>query len=79
MKPKYIGLPVDQRLVHLVTEWDRKQSEKKFYNHNALAIYIQSIHVNVIPALDSGKSISEALECGFNDRLLDFMKKGMGV
>lgn len=79
MPEKYIGLPVKQRLVHIVTEWDRKQSTKRFYNPHALGLYIQSINNNVIPALDAGKSLKDALEAGFEDRLLDFLKKGLGV
>lgn len=66
---------IASRLTHLVTQYDQKQAGKRFYNPNALALYLGSIQDNVVPALASGQPLADALEAGFNDRVLSFLQR----
>lgn len=69
---------IRHKLVHAVTEYDRKQSTKPGYNMYALPQYLRSIQENVIPALISGKSIRQAILSGFNGRLATAALKSVG-
>jgi hypothetical protein len=65
------------KLVHAVTEYDRKQSTRKHYNIYALAQYLQAIERvdSEIPA----KGLRAALTGNFNGRLLDVCLKAVGL
>ena len=65
------------KLVHAVTEYDRKQSTKRGYNIWALPQYlsrIDSIEVDIA----AGSSVRDALVAAFSGRLLDACLKAMG-
>jgi hypothetical protein len=65
-------------LSHAVTEYDRKQSTKRGYNIYALPQYLGAINERVIPAIESGMSVREAIRKGFCGRLLDVCLKAVG-
>lgn len=67
------------KLESAVTEWDIKQSGKRGYNPNALYIMLKSIDDNVMPFIESGKDLKTALSNGFQDRILTFLEKKMGI
>jgi hypothetical protein len=62
------------RLDHYVTEWDRKESTKRYYNAFALGIYLERAE-RVSKAVGNGERLSIALEQNFCDRLLTFLTK----
>lgn len=64
------------KLIHLVTQWDVKQSKTKHHNPYALGIYMQAVDT-VMAEIEKGKALDAALEAAFDDRLLDFIRKGM--
>lgn len=53
------------RLIHHLTEYDRKQSINKGYNIYALPQYFNSVNDNVNPALERGATLPDALKAGF--------------
>lgn len=53
------------RLVMALTEYDRKQANRRGHNPNALALYFQSVQENVMPALAKGASKGKAIAEGF--------------
>jgi len=65
------------RLLHAVTEYDRKQEKRKGYNHYALAQYIGRLQ-EIEKDIAAGMSVREALVSGFNGRLLDILLKAAG-
>lgn len=69
---------IADKLLHAVTAYDEKQSTKKSYNMWALPQYIGAINERVIPALESGVSLREAIRSGFCGRLLDVCLKAVG-
>lgn len=64
-------------LDRLVSQWDRKQSTRKGYNPNALAIYLGRV-ADVVEHVKSGVPVVEAIDREFNDRLRDFLVKNLG-
>lgn len=71
MKPK-------DKLVSLLTQYDAKQSTKKGHNPFALGIYFQAAD-DCMAMVESGKPLRNALMTCFNDRLLDYLLRGMGL
>ena len=65
------------KLVHAVTEYDRKQESKRGYNPHALPIYLSAVQ-SVIDAMDAGKTVRQAILANFSDRLLDACLKAVG-
>lgn len=68
---------IHHTLVHAVTEYDRKESTKRYYNIHALAIYIGRVN-DVEADIESGVPLRAALLRGFNGRLLDAVLKAVG-
>lgn len=67
------------RLLHAVTQYDIKQSTKKFYNHYALAQYLMAVDRARDAMLDNpNMTIRQALITAFNGRLLDVCFKAVG-
>lgn len=64
------------KLIHAATEYDRKQSTKRGYNHHALALYFAAID-ETITEYDKGTPITRALENHFNDRLLTVLQRAV--
>ena len=61
-------------IISALIEYDKKQSKKKFYNRNALGIYMRAMQEEVDPALENN-DWKIALEEGFNGALLNFVIK----
>ncbi len=65
------------KLVHAVTEWDRKQSTKRHYNPYGLGIMLERVD-EVAYAIESGRDARIEIIAGFNDRLLDHVLRSVG-
>lgn len=65
------------RLVFSLTEYDRKQSTKKGYNHYALAHYFAAID-NVEEYMTKGLTLRQAIMRSYLGRLCDFILGKMG-
>lgn len=65
-----------QRLVNALTDYDRRQSTKRHYNHHALALYFQAVD-DVMEAVEQGVDIRTALAGSFNDHVLDTCLKAI--
>jgi len=65
-------------LNHIVTRYDRKQENKKCYNHYALGIYMIAVD-NAINDIDNGAKTIDAINNRFNDRLLAFILKNLDI
>lgn len=66
------------KLINAATEYDRKESKKKSYNRNALAIYLRMID-NVCQDIENGADVAEAIGRGFSGRLLTALAKAVKV
>jgi hypothetical protein len=71
-------LDTHDKLLHAVTEYDRKQSTKKGYNMYALSHYCGAINQRVIPAINQGVPIRKAILMGFCGRLADVCLRAVG-
>jgi len=65
------------KLVHAVTEYDRKQEGRRGYNMYALPQYLQAAH-NVTDEIIAGKTVRAAVVSNFCGRLLDVCLKAIG-
>ena len=65
---------IELRLVNAVTNYDRKESKKKYhnhyYNHYALPQYLQGVN-GVIEYLNNGMELRKAIKQCFIGRLAD--------
>lgn len=66
------------KLIHAVTEFDRKASKRKGYNPHALGIYFQRVD-EVCADIDKGADVRKAICAGFSDRLLDHCLKALDL
>jgi len=64
-------------LRNFVTEWDRRQSKKKYYNPHALPQYLEAVDLASVQA--NFVVLEKALRCHFDDRLFVFLLKRCGV
>ena len=64
------------RLIHAVTNWDRKQSTKRGFNPYALAQYFQALD-ETLALVDAGKTWQQAISATFNDRLETFLIRSL--
>ena len=69
---------INDKMVHAVTEWDRKQITKRGYNPYALGIYLQRVD-EVSKDIEKGTDPRKAIAAGFSDRLVDFILKQCGL
>jgi hypothetical protein len=74
MTTAYENRPLNDKLTSALTEYDRKQSTKRGYNHYALAIYFGAL-AEAQEEIDKGVEPSKALANNFNDRLLAALLK----
>ncbi len=65
------------KLIHAVTEYDRKQSTKRGYNHYALGQYFQRID-EICADIEAGADSRKAIVAGFSGRLADACLKAVG-
>jgi hypothetical protein len=65
------------KLLHELTEYDRKESTKRGYNRNALGIYMEALN-SAMEHIDAGKDIRKVLVGHFCGRLLTKMLKAAG-
>lgn len=68
---------IKDKLISALTQYDEKQSKRKFYNPHALGIYFQRVD-EVMADIERGATVRQALLAGFNDRLLDVCLKAVG-
>ena len=71
-------MTIHQKLISAATQYDEKQSKKKFYNPWALPQYIGRIQ-EISADLDKGADLRKALVTGLNGRLLDICLKAVGL
>jgi hypothetical protein len=65
---------IKDTLLHAVTEYDRKQSKKRGYNHYALAQYMTRVD-DVLADIEAGANPFEAINAGFCGPLLAHVTK----
>lgn len=70
-------LSFHDKLLHALTEYDRQESKKKFYNMYALPQYLAALH-RADQQLTDGKPVRAALVGQFTGRLLDRLLKAAG-
>ncbi len=66
-----------EKLIHAVTEYDRKQSTKRGHNRYALAQYLARIELIALD-ISSGAAPREAVLAGFSGRLADACLRAIG-
>ena len=66
------------RLVSALTQWDEKESKKKFYNWNALGIYMQRAD-DIILDIQMGADVRAAIVAGLTGRIVDFVLKKLAL
>jgi hypothetical protein len=65
------------RLCSYLTQWDVKQSKKRFHNPHALGIYFQAAD-DARAKFEHNGDVREILLSCFCDRLLSFLLKSFG-
>lgn len=70
-------MSIRDKLISALTQYDEKQSKRKFYNPHALGIYFERVD-DVMADIERGATVRQALLAGFNDRLLDVCLKAVG-
>lgn len=68
---------IKHKLLHAVTQYDRKQSTKANYNHHALGIYMQRVD-DVVADILSGATVRQAIIAGFSGPLCNAVLKAVG-
>lgn len=63
-----------QKLLHFLTEYDKKQSKKLNYNKNALGLYFEAAET-ANNKFKECNNIKESLDYTFNDKLYSYLKK----
>lgn len=66
------------KLIHAVTEYDRKQSRKPGYNRYALPQYLERVDL-ICKDINAGADASHAIKAGFSGRLADACLKSLGL
>lgn len=69
--------PLNHKITHAVTEYDRKQSTRKGYSIYALSHYLGACQETATD-VDSGIPLRQALTAHFCGRLLDVVLKAVG-
>jgi hypothetical protein len=70
-------MSIKAKLLHAVTEWDRRASKRKGYNPYALGLMFEAVD-RTSTAIEGGTTVRAALMANFNDRLLDHCLKAVG-
>jgi hypothetical protein len=65
------------KIRHALVEYDRQQSKKRFYNPNALAIYMDALHC-IEAQVSKGASLRRAILNTLTDRLADAVLVAVG-
>jgi hypothetical protein len=65
------------KLLHAITEHDRRERAKRYYNPNALGLYMRALH-QADADTANGLSIRHALVANFCGSLLDKLLKAVG-
>lgn len=66
------------KLIHIATQYDIKESNKKYYNRYALAQYFKAID-GVVEDVEKGMDTRKAICASFNGRLCAAMLKALGL
>lgn len=72
-----LNLPVAAKIISAVTEYDRAESRKRFYNRHALALYLGAAQ-DAEAALSAGVPVRRAVLEAFNGRLADCILTACG-
>lgn len=70
-------MTLHDKLLHELTEYDRKESTKRGYNRNALGIYMETLQ-SAMGYIDAGKDVRKVLVGHFCGRLLTKLLKTAG-
>lgn len=70
-------LTIRQKLLHALTEHDRKESKKKGHNIHFLGVAIGRLD-EIMPRIEQGENIRQVLLTSFNDRLLSRLLNAVG-
>jgi hypothetical protein len=70
-------MTLHDKLIHAATEYDRRESTRRGYNHYALAHYIEAIR-SAESHIQTGADIRQVLVGHFTGRLLSRMLKAAG-
>ena len=65
------------KLSSALIQYDEKERKKKYYNKNAIALYLQALD-RAVDDVAAGHTIRRALCLNFNGRLLDILLKAIG-
>ena len=68
---------IHYKLLHAVTDYDRKQSTEPGYNVYALSLYLGAID-RAERRIEEGQSLRQALVASFTGRLLTVVLKAVG-
>ena len=71
-------LSLHDKLLHTITEYDRKQSTKRGYNMYALSHYLGALNQRVLPMIEQGVPVRQAILKGFCGRLADVCLRAVG-
>lgn len=71
-------LSLHDKLLHAVTEYDRKQSTKRGHNMYALSHYLGALNQRVLPMIEQGVPVRQAILKGFCGRLADVCLRAVG-
>lgn len=74
---RLFGGTIKSALDHAATQYDIRQSRGRYYNPNALAIYLRRID-DVVRDIRKGATPRDAIMRGFSDRLRDCMLVAIG-
>jgi hypothetical protein len=67
---------IRHKLIHAVTEYDRKQSTRRGYNHYALAHYIAAVD-DIANDIAAGEAPLVAIERHTNDRVAEVCRRAI--
>lgn len=70
--------PIKDKLIHAVTDYDRKQSTKPGHNPYALGIYFERVDA-ICADIDAGADPRAAIVAGFTGRLVASCLRELGL
>jgi hypothetical protein len=65
-------------LASAVTQYDIRQSRKRYYNHHALGIYLGRVE-EIVAQVEAGADLRTAITAGFCDRLRDHVLRSVSI
>jgi hypothetical protein len=71
-------MTIKDKILHAVTEFDRRASTRKGHNPHALSIYFERV-AQICEDIDNGADEREAILAGFSGRVADACLKAIGL